>query len=62
MRETKSKIFIEQLKSGNHLFIRKLNDETEESIHQYIEENYHLPLPEINDLERELRMNDHQQN
>lgn len=53
---------INSLKNNNQLFIRKLNSETNESIFQYIEESYNTPLPEIDDLERELKIGENQRN
>lgn len=54
--------FIESLKSSNYLFIRKINDSTDEKILNYIKESYLLPLQEINEIERELKRNDDQNN
>ncbi len=54
--------FIETLKSSNNLFIRKVNDKTNKNILQYISESYLLPLPEIDEIERELRRNNRQNN
>ncbi len=52
--------YIESLQSGNQLFIRKINGKTDEYIRKYIEESFHLPLPYVNEIERELkRDNDH---
>ncbi|MCS4300880.1 MULTISPECIES: beta-1,6-N-acetylglucosaminyltransferase [unclassified Chryseobacterium] len=51
--------FIETLKSSNRLFIRKINDKTNKSILKYINDTYLLPLPEIDEVERELKRNDH---
>lgn len=53
---------IASLKSGNQLFIRKINNKTSESILKYIRESYLLPLPEINEIERELKRGDSQNN
>lgn len=53
---------ITYLKSGNQLFIRKINNKTSESILKYIKESYLLPLPEINEIERELKRGDSQNN
>ncbi|WP_426276695.1 beta-1,6-N-acetylglucosaminyltransferase [Chryseobacterium sp. S-02] len=54
--------FIETLKSSNHLFIRKINDKTNKNILKYISDSYQLPLPEIDEIERELRRNNRQNN
>ncbi|WP_246008629.1 beta-1,6-N-acetylglucosaminyltransferase [Chryseobacterium lactis] len=53
---------IESLKSGNHLFIRKVNKKTNINILQYIQESYLVPLPQINEIEREIKRNDRQNN
>ncbi|UHO39526.1 glycosyl transferase [Chryseobacterium capnotolerans] len=53
---------IASLKSGNQLFIRKINNKTNESILNYIRESYLLPLPEIDEIERELKRGDSQNN
>ncbi|WP_162073288.1 beta-1,6-N-acetylglucosaminyltransferase [Chryseobacterium fistulae] len=53
---------IESLKSGNHLFIRKISNTTNQNLLNYINENYLLPLPEIDEIERELKRNDRQDN
>jgi len=47
--------FIESLRSGNHLFIRKINPETDPDILDYIKQTYDLPLGEVDEIERELR-------
>jgi hypothetical protein len=47
--------FIESLKSGNHLFIRKMNRHTHQNLIDYIEDSYLLPLTEVNEIERELK-------
>ncbi|REC45489.1 beta-1,6-N-acetylglucosaminyltransferase [Chryseobacterium pennipullorum] len=54
--------YIEDLKSGNKLFIRKINNKTDESILRYIEESFLYPLPEIDEVERELRRDDRYNN
>ncbi|MET3036033.1 beta-1,6-N-acetylglucosaminyltransferase [Chryseobacterium sp. NRRL B-14859] len=51
--------FIKTLKSSNNLFIRKIDDKTNKNILKYINDTYLLPLPEINEVERELKRNDH---
>lgn len=53
---------IELLRSGNHLFIRKVNNKTHKNILQYIHDSYLLPLPEIDEVERELKRNSRQNN
>lgn len=53
-------LLIEDLKASNHLFIRKINKSTDQIILKYISDTYNTPLPEINEIERELkRDNDH---
>lgn len=61
-KKTDTDGFIENLKSGNYLFIRKINDETDEAILAYIEESFNLPLPEINEIEKELKVDKRQNN
>lgn len=53
---------ITALKSGNHLFIRKVSQKTTQSLLDYIDESYHLPLQEIDEVERELKRNNRQDN
>ncbi|WP_374200539.1 beta-1,6-N-acetylglucosaminyltransferase [Chryseobacterium sp. GVT01B] len=53
---------IASLKSGNQLFIRKINSKTNKSILEYIRESFFLPLPEIDEIERELKRDDSQNN
>ncbi len=53
---------IEDLKNNNQLFIRKLDPEEDEEILKYIDESYNSALPEISDVERELKINRHQEN
>ncbi|CEJ69681.1 beta-1,6-N-acetylglucosaminyltransferase [Chryseobacterium oranimense] len=50
------------LKATNHLFIRKVNEKTEEKVLKYIEESYDHPLPDIDEVERELKINKRQDN
>lgn len=50
-------VFENYLKSNNHLFIRKLNYTNHQDLLKYIDENFHSPLPEINDVDKELRNN-----
>lgn len=54
--------FIMFLKSTNHLFIRKMDKKTDEKIIKYIEESYYVPLQEINEVERELKIDKRQNN
>ncbi|PWN66109.1 beta-1,6-N-acetylglucosaminyltransferase [Chryseobacterium oncorhynchi] len=54
--------YIESLKSSNQLFIRKVNKKTDENILSYIEDSFLFPLPEIDEIERELKRNDRQNN
>lgn len=61
-RKQNTDVFIKYLKSNNHLFIRKINSITDESILKYIEESYHLPLPEIDEIEKELKIDNQQNN
>lgn len=49
--------FIELLKNSNQLFIRKINSDTSPSILQYIGETYFVPLPKVDEVERELKHN-----
>ncbi|SMP25833.1 beta-1,6-N-acetylglucosaminyltransferase [Chryseobacterium profundimaris] len=53
---------IESLKNSNQLFIRKVNDKTHESLLQYIKESFLVPLNEIDEIERELKREDHNNN
>ncbi|WP_295233495.1 beta-1,6-N-acetylglucosaminyltransferase [uncultured Chryseobacterium sp.] len=50
------------LKSKNQLFIRKIDPETDEAVFRYIEESFDQPLPEIDEIERELKKGRHQDN
>lgn len=50
-------VFEKYLKSNNHLFIRKLNYTNHQDLLKYIDENFHSALPEINDVNKELRNN-----
>ncbi|PXW16265.1 MULTISPECIES: beta-1,6-N-acetylglucosaminyltransferase [unclassified Chryseobacterium] len=54
--------YIQSLKSGNQLFIRKVNKKTDESITKYIEDSYLTPLPYVNEIERELKRDNRQNN
>lgn len=54
--------FIDSLKKTNQLFIRKLDNEAGKTVLRYIEESYDLPLPEIDEVERELKIGDHRNN
>lgn len=53
---------ISSLKTGNHLFIRKVSQKTNLNLLKYINENYLLPLQEIDEVERELKRNNRQDN
>lgn len=55
-------IFINELKKENYLFIRKITNETDPIILEYIEESFHIKLPKINDVKKELRIGDHRKN
>lgn len=54
--------YIESLKLSNQLFIRKVNHTTDENILSYIEDSFLFPLPEINEIERELKRDNRQNN
>lgn len=54
--------YIESLKSTNQLFIRKINHKTDENIRSYIENTFFLPLAEVDEVERELKRDDRQNN
>ncbi|WP_146944426.1 beta-1,6-N-acetylglucosaminyltransferase [Chryseobacterium hagamense] len=54
--------FIQSLDTGNYLFIRKVNGKTDTGILQYISEHYNLPLPEIDEVERELKRDNQDNN
>jgi len=47
--------FLESLKNSNQLFIRKINNETSQAILKYIDETYLLPLPYVNEIEKEIK-------
>lgn len=53
---------ISSLKSGNHLFIRKVSEKTDSVILEYIHDSYDLPLQIINEVERELKRDKRQDN
>lgn len=53
---------INLLKSGNHLFIRKVSEKTDSVILEYIHDSYDLPLQIINEVERELKRDKRQDN
>ncbi len=55
-------ILIKELKKVNYLFIRKITDETNPILLQYIEESFNIKLPKINDVKKELRIGDHRKN
>ncbi|MFC3158388.1 hypothetical protein ACFOEQ_07540 [Chryseobacterium arachidis] len=50
--------FIESLKNSNQLFIRKIDNDTNQSILQYIDETYLLPLPYVDEVDREIKRDD----
>lgn len=50
-------VFESYLKSNNHLFIRKLNYTNHQDLLKYIDENFHSALPDISDVDKELRNN-----
>ncbi len=54
--------FIESLKAGNHLFIRRMGSQPHQNLISYIENTYLLPLTEVNEIERELKKHDRQNN
>lgn len=53
---------IESLKNSNQLFIRKVNDKTHESILQYINDSFLIPLKEIDEVQREIKRDDRDNN
>jgi hypothetical protein len=53
---------ISSLKSGNHLFIRKVSEKTDPVILEYIHDSYDMPLQIINEVERELKRDKRQDN
>ena len=53
---------IESLKNSNQLFIRKINNKTNKSILHYINATYHLPLTQIDEIERELKRSNNRNN
>jgi hypothetical protein len=57
-----SENLISLLKSGNHLFIRKVSEKTDPVILEYIHDSYDLPLQIINEVERELKRDKRQDN
>lgn len=61
-KEKKADHLVESLRTGNQLFIRKVTDKTNQIVLDYIDENYFLPLTVVDELERELRRNDQQNN
>ncbi|PJJ67306.1 beta-1,6-N-acetylglucosaminyltransferase [Chryseobacterium geocarposphaerae] len=54
--------FIESMKSSNQIFIRKINNKTDEDILRYIEDSFLLPLAEIDEIEKELRRDERNNN
>lgn len=59
---TSASIFESYLKSNTHLFIRKLNYQNHQELLNYIEESFHDSLPEMSDVDKELRNNSNQNN
>jgi hypothetical protein len=57
-----SENLISLLKSGNHLFIRKVSEKTDPVILEYIHDSYNMPLQIINEVERELKRDQRQDN
>lgn len=55
-------IFENYLRSNSHLFIRKLKYKDHKELLQYIDKNFHLPLPEISDIDKELNNRSDQNN
>ncbi|WP_248876755.1 beta-1,6-N-acetylglucosaminyltransferase [Epilithonimonas zeae] len=51
--------FIESLKKRNQLFIRKIDNDTNQTILKYIDETYLLPLPYVDEINREIKRNEH---
>ncbi|SDQ09733.1 Core-2/I-Branching enzyme [Chryseobacterium soldanellicola] len=62
IKKQNPKIFIELLQSNTYFFVKNLNYKTDESIVKYIEESYHLPLPEVDEIDKELKINKRQNN
>jgi len=56
------KQFLKFLTESNSLFINKVGDLTDEWIIQYVDNSYGLPLPIVNEIERELKRDDHSSN
>ncbi|CAA7196939.1 beta-1,6-N-acetylglucosaminyltransferase [Chryseobacterium potabilaquae] len=50
--------FIEALKTSNQLFIRKVNNETNQNIIKYIDETFLLPLTNVDEIARELKQDE----
>ncbi|MCT2406788.1 beta-1,6-N-acetylglucosaminyltransferase [Chryseobacterium antibioticum] len=50
------------LRTTNHLFIRKINEKTDQEVLNYIAESYDVPLIEIDEVERELKIDRRQNN
>ncbi|MGD1317851.1 beta-1,6-N-acetylglucosaminyltransferase [Chryseobacterium sp. 2R14A] len=61
-KDQNTDLLIESLKSGNQLFIRKITDKTNQIVLDYINEYYFLPLQIIDEVEREIKRNDQQNN
>lgn len=49
--------FLKFLTESNSLFVNKVNDINDERIMQSMNNSYNLPLPEVNEIERELKRN-----
>ncbi|CAH0189363.1 beta-1,6-N-acetylglucosaminyltransferase [Chryseobacterium sp. Bi04] len=54
--------YIKSLESSNQLFIRKINNKTDESVLTYIENSFHIPLPEVDEIEKELKRDGYENN
>ena len=45
-----------------NFFIRKINEKTDKEVLKYIAESYDFPLPEVDEVERELKRDKRQDN
>lgn len=54
--------YIKSMESSNQLFIRKINNKTDESVLAYIENSFHIPLPEVDEIEKELKRDGYENN
>lgn len=54
--------FLKFLTESNSLFIRKINDRTDERIVRHIADSYLHPLPEVDEIARELKRKDPESN